>query len=134
WTEPPTVPPVTPPDLETPHVVRCLCTDAFTGSVIEELPLTGVGFELGLDQAVTLEAALDVEDPEIQQMSWIEATAVNKTGMWVDIDGALAWGGITTERTYTLSKGQVALHAQEHYYYLGMRLQAADYGALWAST
>lgn len=134
WTEPPTVPAGEQPTLAQPHEIRYLCSDAFTGSVIEELPLTGVTFELGLGQAGTLEGALDVEDPDIQQMSWIEATGVNKTGMWVDIDGGLAWGGITTEQTYTLSKGQVSLHAQEHYYYFGQRLQAADYGAVWAST
>lgn len=134
WTEPPTVPPGEQPTLAQPHEIRYLCTDAFTGSVIEELPLTGVTFELGLNQAGTLEASLNVEDPEIQEMSWIEATGVNKTGMWVDIDGGLAWGGITTEQSYTMSKGQVSLHAQEHYYYMGLRLQAQDYGAVWAST
>ena len=66
WTEPPTVLPGEQPTLGQPHEIRYLCTDAFTGSVIEELPLTGVSFDLGMNQAGPLEATLDVEDPDIR--------------------------------------------------------------------
>jgi hypothetical protein len=116
------------------HEVTYKLTDAFSGALLAELPLAGVTFTLGMNQAGPFQGTLDVEDPLVQSIDWLNATRVNRSGLWVDIDGSIAWGGAVTDRTYTLSKSTLSLSGQEWYYYFGLRLQAADYGALWAST
>lgn len=117
-----------------PHVVRYLCADVFTSQILEELPLTGVTFDVGLNAAGTASGTLNVEDPHVRQMSWLAATIPNRTFLNIDIDGQIAWNGPIVGRPYTNSKGAVQVKAQEPYGYLAQRLQPKDYGAQWATT
>lgn len=127
--------PVTPSiPVATPHVVTYKMADAFSSALLAELPLMDVEFTLVLNQAGPWKAELNVEDPLTRSADWIAATAINRTCLYVDIDGTLAYGGITTDRTYQLSKSTLSLSGSDHYYYIGRRLQAKDYGAVWAST
>jgi hypothetical protein len=116
------------------HTVTYKQTGAFSGALLLEPELKGVSFTLGLNQAGPFRGGLAVEDPVVQSSDWLDATEVNKTCTWVDIDGQLAYGGITNDRNYDLAKGAVELSASEHYSYLAQRLQAKDYAGQWAQT
>jgi hypothetical protein len=58
----------------------------------------------------------------------LEATAVNRSALWVDIDGVLFYGGRTLGRKYGMSQGIASLTGSDFSGYTAQRLQAKDYG------
>jgi hypothetical protein len=114
-----------PPDSD--HEITYKFTDLVTYALIAELPVNNCQFSLVVDGSGPFQCTLDVEDPNVNSANWIAATAVNKSAMWVDIDGTLYYGGLVTGRTYTMSKQQVELTGSDFYGYMSRRLQAADY-------
>lgn len=117
----------------TPHVITYYCTDNF-GNLIAELPFTGVKFSRVLNGAGTFSANLPVEDPRVQALNWIEATAPNLTCLWVIVNGtSVVWGGMIQQRTYTMNNQQVSIQANEFWAYLNQRVQAFDYSTTWAA-
>lgn len=115
------------------HDVNYLFTNVFSGEVLAELPLTGVQFSLMLNQPGPFQATLNVEDPLVQTVNWIDATIPMKTNVWVNIDGQLAYGGLLTNRVFTQGSPQVQLQGQDFLGYLTQRLQAQDYSENWYS-
>lgn len=116
-----------------PNVVTYLFTDN-SGNRIEELPLTAVSFGLALNASGQFTGTLNVEDPRVRLLNWQAATAPNLAQVWVDIGGALVYGGRVTKRTYTQGSGTVQVQAMDHWSYLAQRLQAKDYSTTWATT
>lgn len=119
-------PPVIPPKF------TYLFTDLY-GNLIARLPLTGVTFTLALNQAGSFSGTLSVEDPMMVQTNWVEATQVNKSCVWVDVDGVLVWGGIVQGQSYTMAGQKVAISATDFWGYMNQRLQGADYATEWAT-
>lgn len=116
-----------------PNVITYLFTDN-SGNRIAELPLTGVNWSYALNAAGTFTGTLSVEDPRVQAVSWIAATAPNLAQLWVDVNGALVWGGRVTTRNYDLKTGKVTVTGADHFSYLQQRLQAKDYSTQWSTT
>jgi hypothetical protein len=101
-----------------------------------ELPLNGLTFSKTLNAPGAWQATLPVEDLGIRRSAWQEATAVNRTALWVDVGGALLYGGMVQQRKYTMSTGQLTLSGNDFCGYLSQRLQANDYKEYrsWATT
>lgn len=116
------------------HIITYKMTDLSTFQTIAELPLQGMQYALVVDGAGDWSATLSVEDPYIAQTNWIRATAPNKSALWIDIDGALVYGGIVTGRNYRMSSQSVTLRGHDFYGYMSQRLQAKDYTSTWATS
>lgn len=131
---PPTPVPVPSPSIPVADVTQY--TYQFTdihGNLLAILPLNGFKFEYVLNQAGQWSGTLPVEDPQIAATNWIEATAPNKTCVWVYSGSTLLYGGLVRTRQYTMSRQQVALGGADFVCYLDQRLQAKDYTTTWAN-
>lgn len=119
-----------------PNVITYLCTDLSGTDVIAELPFRNASWSWVLNGAGSWSATLPVEDPRVQAADWLDATAPNKTCLWVDINGTLVWGGvIQTRRRHMGSDGlSVKVGANDHWAYFGKRVQAQDYSTNWATS
>lgn len=116
-----------------PNRVTYYFTD-LTGSILAELPLTGVTFSKVLNASGPFAGTLNVEDPRVARLDWRAATRPNLTQIWVDINGTLVYGGIINVRRYTKKAGTVQVGASDHWTYLAQRLQAKDYATTWATS
>jgi len=109
--------------------ITYLCTDNF-GNRIEELPFTNVTFSVALGTSGPFSAQLDVSDARVQSTSWVAATAPNLSQWWVDINGALVYGGRIQRRSFQ-SPSTVQIQGLDQWSYFAQRLQAEDYSATW---
>ena len=133
----PPLPPTPQPNPQIPvaatRQIQYWFTDLY-GNLSAILPLTGVTWSNVLNGAGQFSGTLSVEDPAVKNLNWIEATAPNKTCVWVGIDGpTFVWGGLVQQRTYDEVSQTVQIQASEFWQYLNQRLQAKDYGATWAT-
>lgn len=124
----PTVPVATPPK------ITFFTTDLTGTEVLAELPLSQRQYSKVLNGAGTAGGVLNVEDPRVTNLNWLEATAPNKTCLWVDIGGTLVWGGLIQTRRRKSSSPLVRIGANDHWSYFGQRVQAQDYSTVWATT
>lgn len=85
---------------------RYLFADLLTNSILAELPITGVNFTQQLNSIGTLTGHLLLSGVDSTTTNVINATIPGRTAIYVDRDGALVWGGIIWNRTFT-SKDQV---------------------------
>ena len=116
-----------------PNVFTYLFTDN-SGNRIADLPIRDVSFSLVLNGSGQFTGTLNVGDPRVQALAWINATAPNLAQVWVDINGSLVYGGRVTNRKYDRTAGTVTIQALDHMSYLQQRLQAQDYSTNWATT
>lgn len=91
------------------------------------LPLNSLTFSKTLNTPGTWNGSLNVEDPAVRRSDWQYATAVNRSAMWVDIDGVLVYGGYTTADPYQMSTGNVNLSGVDFGGYLSQRIQGWGY-------
>jgi hypothetical protein len=133
--------PLPTPEHATSHEFTYKFTDIFTFQALAELPVKAVQFAFATNGSGAWQATLGVEDPKIRRSNWIEATATNKTALWIDIDGVLVYGGPVTGRKVQMGTGQVTLSGTDFCGYLAQRLQAQDYkeytdpeGHTWAAA
>jgi hypothetical protein len=120
----PSIPVATP----TPYTYQF--TDLY-GNLIAYLPLTGVTFGFALNAAASWAGTLAVEDPTLADTNWIEATAPNKTCMWVYSGTTLLYGGLVQTRQYTMSAQTVQLGGADFTCILAQMIQAKDYSTTW---
>ena len=130
---PPTPRPNPPIPVTPTRQIQYWFTDLF-GNLIAILPLTSVKWSNVLNGAGTFSGTLPVEDQAVTNLNWIEATAPNKTCVWVGIDGpTFVWGGVVQHSTYDMDAQTVQVQATEFWQYLNQRLQAFDYSTNWAA-
>jgi hypothetical protein len=113
--------------------ITYLFTDNF-GNRIATLPLTSVTWSYQLCGAGQMSGTLAVEDPRVQRLPWQTATSPNLACAWVDVNGALVWGGRVTSHDYDSGAGTVKVGATDFVSYLAQRLQAADYSTTWSTV
>ncbi len=116
-----------PPDAG--HQVTYKFTNIFTFETIAELPVNNPTFSLAVNAAGPWQATLATEDENIRKTNWINATAPWLTALWIDIDGALIYGGPVTGRKHQQSTGILTLSGADFTTYLSQRVQAGDYEA-----
>lgn len=116
------------------HTIQYWFTDLYS-TPIAVLPLTGVSFSRQLNGVGTFSGTLPVEDPNVRNSDWIAATEVNKTLLWVVLDGSsVVWGGWVQQAAYDEGAGTVQVTANEFTQYIGQLLQAKDYSTGWATA
>src|SRR5664279_1240136 len=101
--------------------------DIFTGRTLAELPLKEVTFSKVVNGSGPWQGTLNIEDRGVRRSNWLRATTVWRSALWVDIDGVLVYGGITTGRPYQMSAGTVVLSGADFCAYPSYLLQAKSY-------
>ena len=117
----------------TPHQIRYLFTDLF-GNLLAQMPMREVSFSKVLNNAGTLQGTLLLEDPIFQQVDWRSATSVNRACVWVEIDGALVWGGLIQRQDYARPAQTATIGANDFWSVMAQRLQAKDYATTWLTS
>lgn len=95
--------------------------------LLAELPVNDLKFTKTLNGVGPWSGYLNVEDLGMRKAPWKKATKVNKTAMWVDIDGVLVYGGPTTGQDYTMSTGHADLTGGDFCGYMSQRVGEFDY-------
>ena len=101
---------------------RYLLADLLTNSVIAELPLTGVNFTQQLNSIGTFTGHLLLSGVNSTTMNVINSTIPSRTAIYVDRDGALIWGGIIWQRTYSSQEQKLSITAREFESYFEKRV------------
>lgn len=99
-----------------------LIADLLTGTILDELPLSGVVFDKKLNDTGSLRAELHVDDPGIELREPRTLTEPGRTAIYVDRAGDLLWGGIIWTSRYTASDGVLELGASDFLSYFDHRL------------
>ena len=100
---------------------RYLFTDLLSNTVIAELPLTGVNFTQQLNAAGTFTGHLLLSGVNAVAMNVTAGTIPARTGVYVDRDGTLVWGGIIWSRDYSSSGQTLTIQAREFESYFERR-------------
>jgi hypothetical protein len=100
---------------------RYLFTNLATSEIIAELPLTGVSFTQQLNQAGTFTGHLLISGINTDQFNVMPSTIPGKTGLYVDRNGELVWGGVIWGRTYNSQAQTLTFQAREWVSYFERR-------------
>lgn len=104
-----------------------LACDLMTNSVIAELPLSDVKFDLTLNGAGSFSATLPLRDQRVAAIGPIAATEPSRTALYVDRDGVLVWGGIVWTRQYSNDTGLLTIGGNEFWSYFRRRFISVTY-------
>jgi len=100
---------------------RYLFADLLTNNIIAELPLTSVSFTQQLNQAGTLSGQLLLSGLNANTFNVLNATIPAKTGIYVDRNGTLVWGGVIWGRPYSSDSQTLSIEAREFESYFERR-------------
>ena len=92
---------------------RYLFADLLTNNIIAELPLTNVSFTQQLNQAGTLSGQLLLSGLNANTFNVLNGTIPAKTGIYVDRNGTLVWGGVIWGRPYDSDSQTLSIEARE---------------------
>ncbi len=100
---------------------RFLFTDMLTGSIIGELPITGVNFTQQLNTAGTLNAHLLLSGVDAKGLNVAASTIPMRCAVYVDRNGTIIWGGIIWARGYNSKTQILTITAREWLSYFERR-------------
>jgi len=100
---------------------RYLFADLLTNNIIAELPLTSVNFTQQLNQAGTLSGHLLLSGLDANTFNVLNGTIPAKTGIYVDRNGILVWGGVIWGRPYNSDSQTLSIEAREFESYFERR-------------
>jgi hypothetical protein len=103
-----------------------LVADLRSGTVVDELPLTGVSFDKRLNDSGTLRGQLRVGDPGVDTREPRLLTEPGRTAVYVDRDGELLWGGIIWTSRYSAAGNTLEIGAADFLSYFEHR-RVLDY-------
>lgn len=108
-----------------------LLTDLRSGAILGQLPISGVSFQKTLNGIGQFQGTVDLADPAFSIINPMNLTMPARTGLFVDYNGALVWGGIVWPRSYTFKpqSRQMSITASDPWSYFQQRIQATDYSA-----
>lgn len=110
------------------HAITYYAFDLMSGTLLAELPLTGVTYSKRLNSSGALKGSLSVVDMETaRKIDLLNASRPMRTLLIVDVDGTAQWGGVINARSPQNSPGDLSIGASESIWYLSQRFQAADY-------
>jgi hypothetical protein len=98
-----------------------LVADLRTGTIVDELPLTGVTFDKRLNDTGSFRAELRVDDPGIRVREPRLLTEPGRTAVYVDRNGQLLWGGIVWTSRYSASDAKLEIGASDFLSYFEHR-------------
>lgn len=99
-----------------------LIADLRSGTILDELPLSGVSFDKKLNDTGAFRGQVRVDDPDIRMREPRVLTEPGRTAIYVDRDGDLVWGGIVWTSRYSSSSGTLELGAADFLSYFDHRL------------
>ena len=105
---------------------RYLLVNIVSNTIIAELPFTSVGFTQQLNQAGSFQGHIllsGLNDGTVNSATYnvLEATIPAKTGIYVDRNGVLVWGGVIWGRTYDSTSQILTIQAREWISYFERR-------------
>lgn len=104
---------------------RYLVTDLLTNTVIAELPLTGVTYAQSLNDAGEFNASLLLSDSRIATTLGTSSidycTTPARTGLYIERDGQIVYGGVIWSRSYNSQSATMSLAGREFESYFGRR-------------
>lgn len=113
---------------------RYLVTNLLTNTIIAELPLTGVTWGQALNEPGAMTGRLLLSDSRINTYLGSGAnnpidvcTTPGATGIYVDRNGILEWGGVIWSRGYDSTSQTLTLGAKEFESYWGRRRITSDH-------
>ena len=81
------------------HALTYYSYDLMSGTLLAELPLTGVTYSKRLNSSGAFRGSLSVVDmPTARQLDLLNASRPMRTLVIIDVDGTPQWGGIITAR------------------------------------
>lgn len=102
---------------------RFLGADLRTGAILGELPLSGVRYGRVLNGAGRASGSMSLAHRTTTgtrlSPAYLAATAPGRTGLWVERDGVLMWGGVIWARDY--NDGRLTIEAAELWSYFHRR-------------
>ncbi len=101
--------------------------DLMSATLLAELPFTGPAWSQQLNAAGQWSGSLNLADPKVQNLNALTGTRPGRTLLIVDVDGAIAWGGIVWTRQFNSVSRILTVAGSEAFSYFSHRLQAADY-------
>ncbi len=101
--------------------------DLVTDAIISELPLASESFTVAMNGAGPMSGQLHPDDPRVAKLPWEQATQINRTALYAELNDVPIWGGIITTRRRNKKTGIVTLGGSEFWYYLSKRLLANVY-------
>lgn len=109
-----------------PSVYRYRFADLLTGTWLAEVGMTGVSFGQKLNDSGTLNGTIHLSDWGVQEVGPKSATAPGRTGVYVDRNGVLVWGGLLWTRDYKSLDQTLDISAQEFLSYFDHRYLTAQ--------
>jgi hypothetical protein len=99
--------------------------------VLGELPFSGVSFGRTLNGIGQFQGTIDLEDPQMQLVDPLDLTTPATTGLFIDYNGQIVWGGIILPRarTFQPQSRKMTVTASDVWSYFSQRVQATDYSA-----
>jgi hypothetical protein len=98
-----------------------LVADLRGGTVLDELPLTGVSFGKRLNDTGSLRGQLRLGDPGVDAREPRVLTEPGRTAIYVDRDGELLWGGVVWTSRYSAASGTLEIGASDFLSYFEHR-------------
>lgn len=105
--------------------------DLASGAIKGALPLTGVSFQKILNGVGQFQGTIDLADPNIANLDWLDQTLPSRSAVFVDYNGVIVWGGIVQARSYAFQpqSRKLSITASDCWSYFQQRIQATDYSA-----
>lgn len=100
---------------------KYLAADTLTGKILAELPLSGVGYNIAVNDAATFSATCPLDSA----VDLIDATNPLKTSIYIDRGGQIQWAGILWGRRYSASSRSIQLDGSDWLSYLDRVVIAA---------
>lgn len=94
--------------------VRYYATDLLTGRLLMELPLSGVGFDVRVNDAGELKASVALS----AAAGIADNTTPGRTALYADLDRTILWGGILWGRRYASGSNRLDLDGKGFLSYL----------------
>lgn len=105
---------------------RYLVVDLRTDSVLAELPFTGVSFSQEINAIGSWQGEILMTDVQEEYMNIVNSTVPGRSGIYVDRNGVLVWGGIIWGRSYDSDSQTLKINAREFLSYFERRRIVAD--------
>jgi hypothetical protein len=98
-----------------------LIADLASGTILDELPLSGVSFDKRLNDTGSFRGQVPVDDPVVRARHPRLLTEPGRNAIYVDRDGELLWGGIIWTSRYGAAKGVLEIGASDFLSYFERR-------------